>query len=302
MNTDSLIHTIHNNIAIGFAFVSARYDTDVKILQKLIRSQQESPPVEVHQIEAFGGTLYDMGSKIHILRNELTIEDIRFLIDFCMEHINIDYFVVCIIQFIKTIIKKTDDSIYRESILPDVYTFFLFLTHYYNTHKNVELYWAYDIVYAWHDLLCVSTDMWIQFSNDSNSIYEFLEILKCQTRGSLFPCENKCEFPKSVPRPQRVSYCLATHNRFTDLPSENDICIRSELIKIHGTILHQICFEMIYSLMDEKRLEDFMEIAVEYWPFIRGDNDKFLIMDEILQILEQIKREERYPKSANKRK
>jgi hypothetical protein len=191
---------------------------------------------------------------------------------------------------------------YRESILPGVYAFFVFLTHYYNTNKNVELYWAYDIVYAWHTLLHASTDMWIQFTNDSNLIYEFLEILKCRTRGSLLPCENKSEFPKSVTHAQRVSYCLATHNRFTDLSSANDIRVRSGLIKIHGTILHQICFEIIYSLMDGKYLEEFMEIAVEYWPFIRGDNGQFLIMDEILQILEQVKREESFPKSANKRK
>jgi hypothetical protein len=164
-------------------------------------------------------------------------------------------------------------------ILPEMHSFIIFLTKY---HKNAseisEIYWAFDVVFAWMHLFKWSTDIHILFHEDRDLLYHILELFKCTPRGTFIPYN---EYDSTL---------LSTCN----------IYIHATLPKIDGGVPYTLCFYYIYPTVFEENIH-FRNLAYTHWPFILGEDGELLGVNIILEKLQQMIKEENYPKSANKK-
>jgi hypothetical protein len=254
----------------------------IKLRTAFIQTQRESPPQEIHQIEALGGTLYSMLSIIYpTYYVGFDVEEMRFIIRICMKHIDIPYFVVCVLQIIYTCISCV--SIQKITpILVDIYSFLTVLTTYHREARiqRKKTYWEIDITRTWEMLFILYPNTCSTFFFDNpGTVYAFLEILKCKPRGSILA------------------------SKYTSSPSDvllNNIIVREGLQSIFRDCDEELCFCHVYCNLFKRNYACFSHKITEQWPFIFGEDHQLLDRSAILRILHTTNKEENYPKSANK--
>jgi hypothetical protein len=267
-------HAMLEYVKEGRAYTSTYYLRNTRTQQQFMQVLQTSPPLtEIHQLEALGGTLYDMLHGVCMGHNGFTAKDLRFLIALCTEYVHIDYLVICILHFI--IRTRPGIPERQESILPEIYSFFAFLTKYYDTKKRFEINWSIDIVVAWTGLCYVEDNICTLFCEDRDLIPIFVKLLKTEIRGSLLP-----------------------YHESIALTSPNDIRIRVSLVTIQGAPINHLCFEYVCPLLHHNI--NFRQTVGEYWQFILDERGEIHAREYITDILYRIISEESYPKSANK--
>jgi hypothetical protein len=260
-------------VFLGFNEQHRLYKID--ILHKFMEIQQISPPVEIQQIESLGGTLLHMLSKFRIGYHGLCVEHLPFLLNLCMKHIEINYFVVCVLQITRINIASMHDMHQEHFILPTIYTLLVFLTKYLYTINDSRVYWALDLIMTWEALFREYTDTYTLFIQDPELTHAFFEILKYRARGQILP---DCGAP-------------------TDSYDPN-IYVRRGLYMIYQCLgVHKLCFHYAYGTLFRQN-KQFLELAIQHWPFILDENsNKLLSQSKISDLLE----EENNPKSANKK-
>jgi hypothetical protein len=249
----------------GPKFIKAMPD----VAHRFIQIRQFLPLTEEKQLQEFGCDLRGIMMHLSTGYSEITTQDWQFIIHLCMEHSNIDYFVTCILQIIKILLRMYPKTIDSHIVIPQIYNLLVFLTKQFN-----ENYWGLDIVQVWVSLFYISKDIPIQFCNEVDVFQLFLDILKTPCRGDIIP-SNEC-----------------TRRSF------KDIIVSDNLQRIKGNCFDKYCFNTIYvSLM--KRHKIFQRTTAKFWPFLLQDDGKL----EKLQVCEnkitEMNREEHYPKSAN---
>jgi hypothetical protein len=265
----SIADTMLKEIMEGRPYAVLYDMKDIRVQQEFMQILQRSPLKEIHQLEALGGTLYNMRNDVRMEHNSFSEEDLRFLVSLCTEYVHIDYLVVCILDFIMTTL--TYSMIDQGSILPEIYSFFAFLIKYNHTKQSFEINWSSDVVLALLQLCDFQDDICTLFLEDHDLIPIFAELLKTNARGNLGPWQ---------------------------FISSNEIRIRASLIGIPGFPPDFICFDFAYHFLSNQI--KFQNMLAEYWPFILDENKRLHDRKYIKDILHDIIKEESYPKSANK--
>jgi hypothetical protein len=269
-------------ITKSYVFDSDNYYTEpirVEIHKQIIEMQQISPPKKGTQIEAFGGILYKMSLSIQVGYNGLSIDNWVFIMDFCMEHVDMEYFVLCVIRIIERwlctkYVYFTDSY----SIGPEIYAFLVFLTQYCNTNRHMHIYWTYDTLHIWVEFFRVYGNQYsLRFCNDSELVCAFLEILKYST-----PREN-------------ILLCNGYPMR-----QKSTIYIPNNLVYIPGFSHRELWYKYVHEHIFVKDIY-IRNTASKYWPFLVGECGELKDYRYILKILEEEKTAESYPKSAMKR-
>jgi hypothetical protein len=252
-----------------------------KLLYEFLQIQRESPPQEVHQLEALGGTLHSMLSIIYpTYYVGFEVEEMRFIIRICTEHMDIPYLVVCVLQIIYRYIGCVSIPNIIP-ILPDIYTFLIGLTTYHH-EKNIQKlnpYWSIDITKTWGLLFIIHPSTCSTFFDNSETVYAFLEILRCKPRDVI------------------ISSSHVSTSGFLS----NTIFVSEGLRTIRRDYYGELCFDFIYLYLFNRNMDYVINGIAEYWPFILAEDRKLISLTIILKIINQINQEEDYPKSANKR-
>jgi hypothetical protein len=269
----SFVDKLSESVAEGYIFMpnSSFKACNAATIQEFLRIQESSPPQEIHQLEAFGGTIYKiLVDKFSDDSKILNVQNWMFIIYICKEHIDIEYLVVCVLVILRGHIYGK----YRKDISvihSEIYSFLVLLTEYHTTKKP---YWSVDLTWMWLCLFDVNTELHSIFLQNTELVLKFLDILTCKPRGHI------------IPR--------------TNTGTSEDIFVGFGLVPIYRSSSHELCFNIVYNSLLEKNML-FQETIAQYWPFILRGDGQLLPRDEILNILKQIKVEENLPKSARKR-
>jgi hypothetical protein len=259
-------HDISKCVAKGHIFL---YKDNIiptsNIYTQFIEIQQTHPPQDTQQLEAFGGTLNRMLVTIIEEPDIFTLPDFKFIIFLCMEHIDVDYLVVCVLQIILMYLRVYPRRVDAVTLLPYIYFFLIFLTEYYSTHKSPSIYWEYDVIILWVVLFTANIDMCTMFCENKNVVISFLDMLKCTNRNDV------------------------TISRLFMTPS-NEVIVYN--IKIHGCIEHKLCFHYIYGFLCCKEHVQFRSTIIHHWPFIVGTDGELRSIEDITEILQQRNHEE----------
>jgi hypothetical protein len=241
------------------------------IVQEFFRIQESSPPQEIHQLEAFGGTICRIViNQLYVDFEILNVQNWMFIIHICKEHKDIEYLVVCVLVVLNKILFRKD-IIDISSIHNEIYSFLVLLTEYHSTKK---VYWSRDLILTWLRLFDVNTELHSIFLQNNELVLKFLDILTCKGRGDIIPCTNTW--------------------------TSKHIFVRNGLVRLHGTTPHELCFRVVYDLHLKKNML-FQRTIAQYWPFVLGEDGQLLPENIISNIIKQIKVEESTPKSARKR-
>jgi hypothetical protein len=269
---------IVNEIKIGRVFYYNYYTVHrIKNLYQFLNVLQVSPLEETCQLEALGGTLYNIQERElqHPKKYGISIENLRFILHLCMKHVHVHYFVVCILTITTNFLWFHDED-NTSFISSEIYPFLAFLTIYHEENKNTGIYWSVDIFMIWTNVFKKSDVACTTFCNNSKLVHALLEISKCKSRGDIIP----------------------SFHDYDEDETEECILVREELTGIPGYNNDMYIFSFIYTLVKENI---HIQYAIaQHWPFILDNDGQLLNYYIFLNILEQIQEEENTPKSANK--
>jgi hypothetical protein len=94
---------------------------------------------------------------------------------------------------------------------------------------------------------------------------------------------------------------FSTDHPSSSLINKNYMIVRTGLFAITNLDMKSnICFGSIHTPFLTNNVE-FQKTIAKYWPFILGEDGELLGVNIILEKLQQMIKEENYPKSANKK-
>jgi hypothetical protein len=235
-------------------------------VHEFIKLMQTSLPQEQNQLERFGMILnltFDMANQTY---SPFTISELKFLIDVCMNNTHIHHFVRYILGIIIKILKgHRADEFDAHPILPDLYSFLVFLTKYHQEKEENDVCWSSYITYAWCIYFNILPNMCEMFYEDYTLVALFTNILQCKAKRYFitFKCDGSLQMDE---------YCY-----------QNDFC-----------------FEIVYDSLLRTNIYFRMKLS-EYYPFILAENTQLQDRRIINTILRQVIKENHYPKSASKK-